>query len=114
MLGENRVHQIAPIATNRTEPLTDNSHFGEKSDYFGSRSDHFFCVSAKRACKDVSKGEGLALARVFTDVAATQRARWLAEISDTLGKAQDLVWQLAIAEARNVDVVDLSARIDAA
>jgi hypothetical protein len=112
MLGGNRVHEIAPIATNRTEPLTDNPHFGEKSDDFGSRSDHFFCATTKRAYKVVSKG--VAVARVSTDVTATQRARWLRDISDALEEAQDLVWQLAIAEARDVDALDLSARIEAA
>jgi hypothetical protein len=42
------------------------------------------------------------------------RAHWLREISDALTEAQDLIWQLAIAEARDVDALDLSARIEAA
>lgn len=51
---------------------------------------------------------------VPTDVAATQRSRWLAEISDALAEAQDLVWQLAMTGSRDVDALDLSARIESA
>jgi hypothetical protein len=112
MLGRNRIHQIAPIATNRTEPGSDNPHFGEKSDDFGSKSDPSFCGAIKTAYSAVSKG--VAVARVPTSVNVADRARWLAEISDALAQAEDLLWQLAIAEARDVNVLDLSARIETA
>jgi hypothetical protein len=52
--------------------------------------------------------------RVPTDVTAAQRARWLAEISDALEEAQKLIWRLGISGVRNVDAIDLSARLEAA
>ena len=54
------------------------------------------------------------MTRVPADAIATQRARWLAELSDALDEAQDLVWQMAIAEGRDFNALDLSARVEAA
>jgi hypothetical protein len=58
--------------------------------------------------------KGVIVARVPTDIAVAYRARWLAELSGALDEAQSLVWQLALAGVRNADVLDLSARVEAA
>jgi hypothetical protein len=47
-------------------------------------------------------------------VTAAQRARWLAELSNALEEAQTLLWSLDAADLRKVDVLDLSARLEAA
>ena len=54
------------------------------------------------------------MARVPTDVITAQRARWLSELSEALDEARSLIWQLAMAEIRDVDALDLSARVEAA
>jgi hypothetical protein len=47
-------------------------------------------------------------------VTAAQRARWLAELSDALEEAQELIWRLGMTGVGNVDAIDLSARLEAA
>jgi hypothetical protein len=52
--------------------------------------------------------------RVPIDVAGASRAQWLAELSQALAEAQDVLWRMAQANLRFVDAPDLSMRIDRA
>jgi len=52
--------------------------------------------------------------RAPTDVSAAERARWLAELANVLEQAQELVSQLAVADGRRRDALDVSARLEAA
>jgi hypothetical protein len=45
-------------------------------------------------------------------VTAAQRARWLAELSDALHDAQQLIWRFT--DDRNLEALDLLKRIEAA
>jgi hypothetical protein len=47
-------------------------------------------------------------------VTAAERARWLAELSQALDDAQTLLWRLDPERLRDVDALDLSARLEAA
>ena len=63
---------------------------------------------------DGDRSRGVDVVRVPTDVSASDRARWLGELSDALDQAQSLVWQLAAAKLREVETLDLAARVEAA
>lgn len=54
------------------------------------------------------------MVRVPTGVSGALRARWLAELSEALKEAQSLLWQIEPSGLRNVDALDLSARLEAA
>jgi hypothetical protein len=45
---------------------------------------------------------------------AVERAQWLADITSALAEARGLLWQLAVTDARDIDALELSERIDAA
>ena len=57
---------------------------------------------------------GYVMARVPADVTAMQRAQWLAELSDALHEAQELLSRLPPTRVWSADALDLSARIEAA
>ena len=52
--------------------------------------------------------------RVPVDVAAAERAQWLAELAQVLEQAQELVSRLAVAEGRRGEALDVFARLEAA
>jgi hypothetical protein len=52
--------------------------------------------------------------RVPTDVYAAERARWLAELAQALGEAQELVNCLAVAGGGYIETLDVCARLEAA
>jgi hypothetical protein len=52
--------------------------------------------------------------RVPIDVFAAERARWLAELAQVLEQAQELMSRLAVADRRRGEVLDVSARLEAA
>lgn len=54
------------------------------------------------------------MVRVPTDVTAAQRARWLAELSDALENAQELLRDLLPGDACDADALDLCARLETA
>lgn len=45
--------------------------------------------------------------------AATQRARWLAELTHALEEAQMLVWTICAQDGANLDALELGARLEA-
>ena len=51
--------------------------------------------------------------QVPASVTAAQRARWLAELSEALGEAQQLLWDLR-PNMRDMEALDLAARVEAA
>jgi hypothetical protein len=52
--------------------------------------------------------------RVPTDVTAAERARWLGELTRALEEAQGIVWRLKSSDLRQIDALDLLARIESA
>ena len=48
------------------------------------------------------------------DFAAMHRARWLAELADSIDQAQRLAWRLGVAEGNNAEAKDLYGRLEAA
>jgi hypothetical protein len=46
-------------------------------------------------------------------VVATQRAQWLAKLSEALDEAQGLIWHLREPGIGGAEILDLSARIEA-
>jgi hypothetical protein len=51
---------------------------------------------------------------VPTEAAASERARWLAELSAALDEAQRLIWQLGVSAADSPEAMELYVRIEAA
>ena len=51
---------------------------------------------------------------VPTEVPATERARWLAELSEALDNAHQILMQLVLPTDRRADAIDLFLRIQAA
>lgn len=51
---------------------------------------------------------------VPTEVPASERATWLAELAEALSKAHDLVTRLDLCGARRAEALDLYLRIEAA
>jgi hypothetical protein len=70
-------------------------------------------VSIKLAHRTGSS-RGVSVIRVPTDVSAAERARWLAELAQVLQEAQKLASQLAVAQGRKSEALDVCARLEAA
>ena len=48
------------------------------------------------------------------DFAAIHRARWLAELAESIDQAQRLAWRLGVAEGNNPEAKELYGRLEAA
>jgi hypothetical protein len=51
------------------------------------------------------------LHRAPNQIVASQRARWLAELAETIEQAQKLAWRLGVAEGDSDEARDLHARL---
>ena len=52
--------------------------------------------------------------RLPNDVATMRRARWLAELADSIDQAQRLAWRLGVVEGSNTEAKELYGRLEAA
>lgn len=57
---------------------------------------------------------GCALRRTPSEVSASERARWLAELADALEQAQHVAWDLGIREDSSLEAMELYGRLEAA
>jgi hypothetical protein len=69
---------------------------------------------ATKAAHRAASRPGADVIRVPTDVSTAERARWLAELAQVLGEAQELVIRLVEADGRRAEALDVSARLEAA
>jgi hypothetical protein len=54
------------------------------------------------------------LDRKFGEMAATERARWLADLAAAIEQAQKLAWRLGVTEGNDPDALELYARLELA
>ncbi|HVL78904.1 MAG TPA: hypothetical protein VM346_06405 [Sphingomicrobium sp.] len=52
--------------------------------------------------------------RKFGEMAATERARWLADLAAAIEQAQKLAWRLGVTEGNDPDALELYARLELA
>ena len=57
---------------------------------------------------------GDCVARVPTEVTAAERARWLADLSEALDAAQELIWRMGASLLEEGDALDLWATLEGA
>jgi hypothetical protein len=87
---------------------------GQKSHEFGSGTDQKARNLHELSLKGAIQGRGTNVFRTPVEVPAAARARWLAEVAETLEQAELLLNRLKRDEYRVANLGELSIRIEAA